>query len=148
MKDLIKREYLHYLAQAESAGTGAIEGYPAAEYTIIVSKEFGIDTTPHLSRPINLEMIERADLILCMGLNNKLELIESYPDFQEKIFLLRQFSTNDSDKFHTIEDPFGGPKESYEKTFLDIREEIFRIWPEITRRIEEKWMQEHMKKHR
>ena len=148
LKNLIKREYLHYLAQVESAGTGALEGYPAAEFTTLVCEQYGIDTTLHQSRPITLEMVKQADLILCMGLNNKQQLLESYPDFEDKIFLLRQFGTHNSGKFHTIEDPYGGPRDSYEKAFLEIREEIFRVWPEITRRIEEKWVQEHETKRR
>lgn len=148
MKNLIKREYLHYLAHVESAGTRAMQGYPAAELAILVCKEYGIDISLHQSRPIAMEMVKSADLILCMGLNNKTDLIERYPGFEDKIFLIRQFGTHDSKKFHTIEDPYGGPKEYYEKAFLEIREEIFRIWPVVTREIEDKWTQENTMKRR
>lgn len=148
MKNLIKREYLHYLAQVESAGTRAMKGYPAAELATLVCKQYGIDISLHQSRPITMEMVKSADLILCMGLNNKTDLIERYPGFEDKIFLIRQYGTHDSKKFHTIEDPYGGPREYYEKAFLEIREEIFRIWPEITRQIEDKWAQENMMKRR
>lgn len=146
LKDLIKRQFLQHISSVESAGTGALEGYPAAEFTTAVCGEYGIDTTAHIARSIKREMINRADLILCMGLNNKLELMENYPDAHDKIFLLRQFGGINSEKFHTIEDPYGGPREAYEKAFHDIREEIFRIWPEITRRIEEKWVHEQRMK--
>jgi len=145
LKDLIKREYLQYLAQVESAGTAALEGYPAAEFTTAVCEKFGIDTTPHIARSINPDMVKRADLILCMGSQHKSELIETFPDFQDKIFLLKQFARKYADTYPTIEDPYGGPKEYYEEIFLEIREEMFRIWPEITHRIEQKWLMENIK---
>jgi protein-tyrosine-phosphatase len=140
LKDLIKKENLYYLVQVESAGIAALEGYPAAEFAAAVCENFGIDTTFHRGRSVNLDMINKADLILCMGLNHKLELVKNFPHSRDKIFLLKQFAKKSVDTFHTIEDPYGGPKEDYEKTFLEIRKEIYRIWPELTRRIEEKWI--------
>lgn len=144
LKDLVKREYLHHLAEVESAGTSGLDGNPAAEFTTEVCEKYGIDTKRHIARSVEPDMVKRADLILCMGMNNKLELVERFPEFQEKIFLLRQFG-DDARKFHTIEDPYSGPKEFYEEIFLQIREEIFRIWPELTRRVEEKWVQDNIK---
>jgi protein-tyrosine-phosphatase len=140
LRDLIKKEYLQNLAQVESAGTEALEGYPAAEYTAAICEKFGLDTTPHRARSITLDMVKNADLILCMGIHHKFDLIKVFPQFHYKIFLLKQFGRYKADSSFTIEDPYGGPKENYEKTFLEIREEVFRIWPEITRRIEEKWL--------
>lgn len=148
LRNLIKKQFLQNIAEVESAGTNALDGYPAAEFTTLVCEKFGVDTTPHIARSINPDIVKRADLILCMGLNNKLELLESFPDSQDKTFLLRQFGSYNSDKFHTIEDPYGGPRESYEKTFLEIQEEVFRIWPEVTRRIEEKWILDYKNKRR
>lgn len=146
LKDLIKRENLFYMVQVESAGIAALEGYPAAEFTAAVCEEFGIDTTFHRARSLNLDMIDKADLILCMALNHKLELIKNFPHSQNKIFLLKQFASKNVDTFHSIQDPYGGPKENYEKTFLEIRKEIYRIWPELTRRIEEKWINANTKR--
>lgn len=139
LKDLINREYLEDLAEVESAGTGALENYPVAEFTAAICNKYAIDPSPHLARSITLDMVDRADIILCMALNNKLDLIKFFPDFQNKIFLLKQFARKNNDAFHSIEDPYGSSIEDYEKTFLEIKEEIFRIWPELTRRIENKW---------
>lgn len=144
LKNLIKREYLKKLAEVESAGTGALENHPVAEFTATVCKKFGIDPTLHRARSITLDMVSTADLILCMALSNKLDLVKIFPHFQNKIFLLKQFARKNDTAFHSIEDPYGSLKEDYEKTFLEIKEELFRIWPEVTHRIEEKWLIENM----
>lgn len=133
LKDLIDRESLGNLMRVGSAGTGALEGYPAAELTTAVGKTHGIDTTPHRARSINLQILKEADIILCMERHHLVDLYQIFPHFKDKIFLLKKFSGGYSEADGSIGDPYGGPKSAYEETFLEIKEEIERIWPELKR---------------
>lgn len=131
LNKLIEEEDLQNLIQVESAGTGALDGYAAADHTVSVCREYGIDVSPHRARSVSPDLIRDADLVLCMGKYHKMDLATIFPHFKEKIELLKKFANSDSDQYMTIDDPYGGPMKAYEKTFLEIRDEIHRIWPEI-----------------
>ncbi len=79
------------------------------------------------------ELVKRADLILCMGKYHKMDLVNIFPHFKDKIYVLKQFASANSGQYPTIDDPYGGPKKAYVKTFLEIKDEVYRIWPEIKR---------------
>lgn len=131
LKEIIDRENLQDLMRVGSAGTGALEGYPAAEFTAAVGKAHGIDTTAHRARSINPQILKEADIILCMERHHQNDLYQIFPHFKEKIFLLKKFAGGNSETDGSIRDPYGGPKSTYEETFLEIEKEIERIWPEL-----------------
>jgi len=133
LKDMINRENLQNLMQVGSAGTGALEGYPAAELTTAVGKAHGIDTTPHRARSVSPQLLKEADIVLCMERHHLVDLYQIFPHFREKIFLLKKFAMGNSEAEGSIKDPYGGPKSHYEETFLEIKEEVERIWPELKR---------------
>ena len=54
-------------AVADSAGVAAANGIPASENAVKVLAEMDIDLSRHLSKPISKELLNRADLIVCMS---------------------------------------------------------------------------------
>jgi protein-tyrosine phosphatase len=50
-----------------SAGTNAREGTPAAEYTVKLAAERGLDLRHHRSRPVTADHVSGAELILTMS---------------------------------------------------------------------------------
>jgi len=118
-----------------SAGTGALNGWPAAPHALEVTQNWGIDISAHRSRPLDKEIIEAADLILSMALEHhravrqlsetsggKSYLLASYPQKPEETPLAR------------IEDPMGGDLEVYERTFMKIDEQLRRIFGDLLER--------------
>ena len=57
--------------KVESAGLGALVGYPAAEDTVALMDEMGIDITAHRARQIHPDMVAEADLVLVMESGHK-----------------------------------------------------------------------------
>jgi protein-tyrosine phosphatase len=133
LKDLVKTEKCQDLIKVESAGVSALDGYPAAEYTIEVCKNYGIDPSPHRARSINPDLARESDLILCMAKTHQVILEKLYRQFKDKVFLIKKFANGNPDQSGTIEDPYGSEKKYYEETFNEIKNEIYRIWPEIKR---------------
>jgi protein-tyrosine-phosphatase len=118
--------------EVSSAGTGALNGWPAAPHALEVTKNWGIDISAHSSRALDKGIVEAADLILCMALEHyratrqlstssgrKSYLLASYPQKPEETPLAR------------IEDPMGGDLEVYEKAFMRIDEHLRRIFGDI-----------------
>lgn len=138
LKNLVREERFHDLIKVESAGVGALDGYSAAEFTIEVCRSYGIDPTPHRARSINPGLIKESDLILCMGLEHQVMLQKIFPQFKDKIYLIKNFAGSNSNQNPTIEDPYGTEKKNYEKAFHEIRNEVYRIWPEIKKLAEKK----------
>lgn len=49
-----------------SAGTHAVEGNPATEFSVVTAAEHGIDISGHRAMGLTDSIIERSDVILCM----------------------------------------------------------------------------------
>lgn len=54
-------------AVADSAGIATTSGMPASENTVSVLKEIGIDISNHSTKPVSRELLDSADLIVCMS---------------------------------------------------------------------------------
>lgn len=54
-------------AVADSAGIAAAKGMPASENSVAVMAEIGVDLSGHSAKPISRELLEGADLIVCMS---------------------------------------------------------------------------------
>ncbi len=54
-------------ATADSAGLAAADGLPASENSILALRELGIDLSVHRSKPVSLDLLKSADLIVCMS---------------------------------------------------------------------------------
>ena len=78
--------------QVISAGTGAITGDIASPNAIEVMKREGINLQDHRARRVTPEMVEAADLVLTMTLNQKKAVQNMSPTAKNKVFTLTEFA--------------------------------------------------------
>jgi protein-tyrosine phosphatase len=102
-----------------SAGTSALEGSPASGFSLEVARAHGLDLSRHRARTLDRTMVRDADLIVTMGVRHRETVGALDPDAIEYTYLL----TNFSDSLHgEVPDPIGSGRETYERTYLMIRE--------------------------
>lgn len=96
----------------ESAGTWAMDGYPATESAQLVMQARGMDISSHRSQVVRPELIHKFDLILTMENNHKEGLIAEFGDTNNCIFMLSEMIGLQKD----IADPVRGQFVDYEDT--------------------------------
>src|SRR5215218_7200703 len=69
-----------------SAGLGALVGEPADPISVALAAERGMDLSGHRAQQVNLQMCQRADLILVMEQHQSAELERRYPLVRGKVF--------------------------------------------------------------
>jgi len=77
--------------EVSSAGIGAVDGQSPSAYAVEVMKEKGLDISGLRSRPIQQEMVRKADCIFVMTYGHLDSLLLLYPAAAEKTFMLREF---------------------------------------------------------
>ncbi len=77
--------------QVKSAGVSALEGMSASEGTLEVLMEKGI-SLEHISRPVDEEAMNWADLILTLTNSHKALLVKQFPLYVDKIHTLKEFA--------------------------------------------------------
>ncbi len=115
--------------QVHSAGTLDLPPSPAHEYTIKVCSENNIDVTRHVSRHLNKHMLENADVVIIMAMDHKYFIDKKYPQYAEKVVLLKQWHHRKKLILPSVSDPMGYEIDVYRETFAEIRKEIKRIMP-------------------
>lgn len=124
--------------EVNSAGTGSLNGWPAAPHALEVTQKWGIDISAHRSRSLDKRMVEAADLILCMAPEHHRRVRELSPVSRNKSYLLASYPQKPEDTpLARIEDPMGADLEVYEKSFMKIDEHLRRIFAEVVRRARE-----------
>jgi protein-tyrosine-phosphatase len=106
--------------KACSAGVHADAGTRPSRQAIEVMRELGIDITGHRSRPLTAEHLRDAELIVTMTASHRFEILQNFPEVENRVFLIKSFGT--SKVPCDITDPFGGSVDLYRKT----RDEIDR----------------------
>ena len=91
-----------------SAGTWASDGAPASPEAIRAAKTFGTDTSKHRSRKLTTELINQADLVLCMTAEHAEDVRRMVPAAAAKTELL--------DPLADIRDPLSGGADAYRET--------------------------------
>jgi len=107
---LTNQENLH----VHSAGVAAENGEPANPNTLSILQDAGIDLSSHLSRPLTVEMIKEATVVLTMTSTHLECIIGMFQPAKDKTYLLGDFS--DDPSFREIPDPIGGSLETYRET--------------------------------
>lgn len=97
MAEKIAREYLRNTGGSNkieilSAGTGCISGEPAAIKAATVLTELGYKEVDHSTRELNDELIQGADIILTMTERHKRQVLGTFPQASNKVFLLKEFA--------------------------------------------------------
>ncbi len=105
---------------AESAGLSAVNGSRASEHSVKAMAKRGIDIKEHLSRQIDISMLEEASAVLTMTEGHKAMLLYAAPEFSEKIFTIYEWAGKSGD----VADPYGGSEEVYEECAKELEELI------------------------
>jgi protein-tyrosine phosphatase len=103
---------------AESAGTMACDGTPAASMAVKEGARRGLDLSPHRSRLLTRQMVEEAEMILVMERHQYLHTLALAPGALEKTFMLGGFIPGRGDD--EIADPYGGSDEDFRQAMDDI----------------------------
>lgn len=118
-----------------SAGVGALPGQPASQFTAEILREKGIDISAFRSRPLTLDLMERATHIFAMA-RHHLEAIEmDFPEAAEKAYLISEFCGKDDLRNLDVPDPIGMGRSAYEETRRLLEEMV----PTVFAYIEKTW---------
>lgn len=121
---------------AASAGTAVFCGQGASKHAVEVMKGMGIDLSGHTSRPVGLDDLDRAGLVLTMTRAHKRMVLELAPEASEKVFTLKEYVYRDlKDAELDIPDPFGGSVKEYRVCALEIRDALEKL----VEKLKEEW---------
>jgi protein-tyrosine-phosphatase len=107
-----------------SAGVASVEGLAASREALEVLHSYGIDFREHRSGQVTPELVEQAHYIFTMTHGQKNYLLNSYPEAQEKVWLLTEYASGNGEE---ISDPFGQGIEVYRLAAAEIREALKKI---------------------
>lgn len=107
-----------------SAGTGAIDGAPASDGSLLVGLEREVDLSSHRARLLTRALVDEADLVLCMATHH----VERVRDLggDGKAFLLTDYAAG-RPIGRAINDPFGGAFDIYRGMADDLERELARV---------------------
>ncbi|MEA3417689.1 MAG: hypothetical protein U9R02_16350 [Thermodesulfobacteriota bacterium] len=110
--------------EVSSASLIDMEGAPADPMVVDMMKKKGFDGNGHKSKLLTQDMITEADIILAMERRHKEMIIENYPDAEEKVFLLKPFSSDcaklSGGDMDDIKDPHNLSNYHYRLCFAEI----------------------------
>jgi protein-tyrosine-phosphatase len=101
----------------QSAGIKASPAARVDERAIQVGDELGISLHTHRPRAVNLEMVQRADVIFVMDSISEAMLLMRYPAASRKTFLMGEVVQHHSGMSAEIADPYQGSIEDVRKCF-------------------------------
>jgi protein-tyrosine-phosphatase len=124
--------------KVSSAGTQALDGYPAVPFTLEATKVWDIDLEEHSSKKLTVNLLRESDLILVMSPEHLQQIEKMDRGSLDKTYLLKAFPHKDDNDNLAVKDPIGGSLEEYNQCFLELDEEIRRILPEVISFFEKK----------
>ena len=101
--------------RAASAGLCAPDGAPASEGALFFIWRRGLSLEGHRARTVTREMLEGADLAVCMGQSHLIALRARFPGLSTP---LRAFDDP------PVSDPYGGDAAAYERAACDIARQL------------------------
>jgi len=120
-----------------SMGTRGLPSWPAAEKTVQIAKEYGIDLSVHRSRPLIPEELHEADFIFTMDLEQRDFLKGLFPKLDGRTFLLGSWPGKENHKGE-VKDPYHGTEEDFRTAYKIIDRHIRKIAPLIISELEKK----------
>ncbi len=100
-----------------SGGTGAWDGAPASEGSLLVAMENGLDLSEHRARLVTSEMARSSDLILTMSEQQRERLHELGGG--ARVHLLGEYAGR-AGADREVADPFGLELEAYRTTYRQL----------------------------
>ncbi len=102
----------------ESAGLGALVGYPADDYALELMEEAGENISEHRARQIHPDMVTDADLVLVMEARHKRAIDDADPTARGKVHRLGEWQDRD------IDDPYRQDKAAFAEALEEIQEGV------------------------
>jgi protein-tyrosine phosphatase len=103
--------------QVASAGTWAMRGQAASRFSVEVLAEQGLDISDHQSSPVSHELLDWADLVLCLASGHAEALKAEFPTKAKKIYMLTEMSGRP----YSVHDPYGEPRPAYERMVDEVK---------------------------
>jgi protein-tyrosine-phosphatase len=122
LKKLVQKNRLDDIV-ADSAGLLALSGNSVTGLAQKVAEEYNVDLSGHIAKSIKEDIVDRSDLILVMEYSQAKELLDAFPEAEDKVFLIRRFARFGS-KDRGIADPYGLNYDAYRFCFLDIQDGV------------------------
>lgn len=104
-----------------SAGTGASDGAPASEGSLLVGLEHGLDLSEHRARLLTRELAQSSDLILTMSPQHR-DRAQALGG-GERVHVLGEYAGRAPAESEVL-DPFGSDLDAYRVTFRQLEELI------------------------
>lgn len=107
--------------KVQSAGLGALVGYPADEHAQSVMKEIDIDISCHVAQQMTEELAKEFDLILCMSEEQERWIKRNWGFTRGKVYRLGHWMNAE------IADPYKHPRHIFVKS-RDLIQEAVATW--------------------
>lgn len=117
--------------EVSSAGTFADGGGAASSGSLEVARENGLDLESFQSRPLSPEILDTADVVVVMEPAHRSAVLGIQPLADTKTYLLGELSGLQG-REASVPDPFGGPLDSYRRTFQRLSTLIQSGLPRLT----------------
>jgi len=120
LEKFLKQSGLSGTVKVDSAGTGGFLGIPAAENTIQVMKEEGVDVSGHRGKDIDDELLKKSDFIFVMERRHRDIILNKKPSLDLRVRLLKEGTD--------IPDPIGKSLDEYRKVMAIIKDQAENIF--------------------
>lgn len=98
-----------------SAGLNTVFGMSVSENSVIAAKDYGVDISEHVSRPLSKELLMATDLFVCLSQSHAMQLVPIVGN--GRVYVLGK----------GISDPYGGSLEVYKKCAEEIHDGLLRL---------------------
>jgi len=119
-----KKLGLNYIAKSRGLYADSGIGMSANAKKVLVSRNIAekIEDITHKSKQIDMDIVEKADIIYGITVHHQIRLKEEFPEFGDKILNMPE----------DIGDPYGGSLEVYERCFENIKRSVDSIIKSLT----------------
>jgi len=136
LKKLFDKSKIARKVEINSAGTLNLMPTKASFEAIKICQNHKVDINKHRSTPIDRFILDNANLIICMATYHYNLLLKNYPEYADKIYVLKSMNNEENIIDPSIADPIGMSEEFYEQIYLEIETELKRILPYLREKIE------------
>ncbi len=98
-----------------SAGLSTVFGINVSENSVIAAKDYGVDISEHLSRPLSKELLMSTDLFVCLSHSHAMQLIPLVG--KGRVYVLG----------NGISDPYGGNLDVYKNCAKEIYDGLLKL---------------------
>lgn len=136
LKKLLDKSRFSRQVTINSAGTLNLMPTKASEEAIRISHNHKVDIGKHRSQPVDKPILDDANIIICMAVYHQNILLKNYPEYADKMFILKSMNREEGLADPSIADPIGMTEEFYKRIYDEIESELKRLLPHLLDKIE------------